>query len=233
MWDTVKCKENKFNQTSAYQWKTKMSSFDQLWHFDTVFSSWLYSRGGHMVIWASSPRCQTSTSAPFSNARVVRLTWPSSYYSVALKCCQHTLAGLESRSFLSRDLDSLHHSPAVLFTHNGSWLLVYSFFFISFNFSRWGIREKWTRQNIRGADQSVRPPLTTWLNIVFIRDTLYWSRMGSEPKKRKARGKFGYLLSSQVADSQHLTPLCDHICKPATWYHTCCVSWWRLLLWPA
>lgn len=129
MWDTVKCKENKFNQTSAYQWKTKMSSFDQLWHFDTVFSSWLYSRGGHMVIWASSPRCQTSTSAPFSNARVVRLTWPSSYYSVALKCCQHTLAGLESRSFLSRDLDSLHHSPAVLFTHNGSWLLVYSFFF--------------------------------------------------------------------------------------------------------
>lgn len=48
--------------------------------------------------------------------------------------------------------------------------------------------------------------------------------------KKAYESKFGYLLSLQVAHSQYLTPLCDHVCKSATWHHnTYCVSWRKRL----
>lgn len=47
---------------------------------------------------------------------------------------------------------------------------------------------------------------------------------GKASLKKGYDGKFGCLLSSQAAHSQCLTPSCDHICKPATYYHTYCVS---------
>lgn len=123
-------------------------------------------------------------------------------------------------------------------TRSCSWLIadcLFTLFFFYYHsyFSWWGIRRynECVKISAGQINQHVHLSQSAWAFYLYM---THFTGAGweVEPKKRTARGKFGYLLSSQVADSQHLTPLCDHICKPATWYHTYCVSWWKLLLWP-